>query len=324
MAPLAKKWFKATGDLHPRIAGHLVTDSFGQPVANVLARLDWDGNLVACIGLELSPDNKHMAHSQFMLQGLPKKEPVEIQANNLWASAQPGTKLSITIPDGKTFIFTGGTLASDYVSGEDFSYSFSKDGSTIVPTEWTNHGVGEIAIRAICHLDKSSNVKGPSVKVTILVFPNSIEELSELSAATLSPAWPGIRILENTCGFFPKSTDWKDPCCPLIMLGCTQLHNTNLPPGAEIRFHISALMRTARRPTICNKLSTLKKQLEKAMADVESMELEPTIVWPDVPRHAPNAGKKHNCYFKRLPLSSKPLLSLFRGKRFWCTGISTS
>jgi hypothetical protein len=53
MAPLAKKWFKATGDLHPRIAGHLITDSFGQPVANVLARLDWDGNLVACIGLEL-------------------------------------------------------------------------------------------------------------------------------------------------------------------------------------------------------------------------------------------------------------------------------
>jgi hypothetical protein len=294
MAPLAKKWFKATGDLHPRIAGHLITDSFGQPVANVLARLDWDGNLVACIGLELSPDNKHVARSQFMLRGLPTKEPVEIQANNLWTSAQPGTKLSITIPDGKAFIFTGGTLASDYVAGEDFTYSFSKDGSTIVPTEWTNHGVGEIAIRAICHLDKSSNVKGPSVKVTILVFPNSVEELSELSAATLSPAWPGIRILENTCGFFPKNTDWKDPCCPLLMLGCTQLHNTNLPPGAEIRFHISALMRTARRPTICNKLSTLKKQLEKAMTDVESMELEPTIVWPDTPRHAPNAGKKHN------------------------------
>jgi hypothetical protein len=81
MAPLAKKWFKATGDLHPRIAGHLDTDSFGQPVANVLARLDWDGNLVACIGLELSPDNKHVARSQFMLRGLPTKEPVEIQAN---------------------------------------------------------------------------------------------------------------------------------------------------------------------------------------------------------------------------------------------------
>jgi hypothetical protein len=53
-------------------------------------------------------------------------------------------------------------------------------------------------------------------------------------------------------------------------------------------------MRTARQPTICNKLSTLRKQLEKAMSDVESMELEPTIVWPDIPRHAPNVGKKLN------------------------------
>jgi hypothetical protein len=24
------------------------------------------------------------------------------------------------------------------------------------------------------------------------------------------------------------------------------------------------------------------------------MELEPTIVWPDIPRHAPNVGKKLN------------------------------
>jgi hypothetical protein len=229
-----------------------------------------------------------------MLQGLPTKEPVKIQANNLWASTQPGTKLSISIPDGKTFIFTGDTLASNYVAGEDFPYSFSRDGNTIVSSEWANHGVGEIAIRAICHLDKSSNVKGLSVKVTFLVFPNSVEELSELSAATLSPAWPGLRILENTCSFFPKSNDWKDPCCPLLMLGCTQPNNTNLPPGAEIRFHISALMRTARRHTICNKFSTLMKQLEKAMSDVESMELEPTIIWPDIPRHAPTVGKKPN------------------------------
>ncbi len=75
-----------------------------------------------------------------------------------------------------------------------------------------------------------SNVRGPTVKVTYLVFPNSVEELSELSAATLSPAWPGLRILENTCGFFPKSGDWKDPCCPLLMLGCNQVGNSNLPP----------------------------------------------------------------------------------------------
>jgi hypothetical protein len=75
------------------------------------------------------------------------------------------------------------------------------------------------------------------------------------------------------------------------MLGCTRLDNTNLPPGPEIRFHIAALMRSARRPTICTKLKTLTKQLEKAMTNVEELELEPSIVWPDIPRHTTVVGK---------------------------------
>ncbi len=292
MAPLFKKWFKATGDLH-KIADNLLTPSFGQPVVQTLARLEWDGNFTACIGIELSPDNKHVARSEFMLRGLPTKEPVEIQANNLWASAGPDVKLTIHIPDGGIFKFAGGTLASDYVAGEDVRHSFTKGGNIIVPTERAANGVGDISIRVVCHLDKSSNVKGPYIKATFLIFPHSVDELS---AATLSPAWPGLRILENSCDFFPKSQEWKDPCCPLIMLGCTRLDNTNLPPGPEIRFHIAALMRSARRPTSCTKLKTLTKQLEKAMTSVEDLELEPSIVWPEFPRHIPVTGKSNFHY----------------------------
>jgi hypothetical protein len=295
MAPLFKKWFKATGDIH-KIADNLLTPSFGQPVVQTLARLEWDGNFAACIGIELSPDNKHVARSEFMLRGLPTKEPVEIQANNLWASAGPDVKLTVHIPDGSIFKFTGGTLASDYVAGEDVRHSFTKNGNIIVPTERAANGVGDIAIRVVCHLDKSSNVKGPYIKATFLIFPHSVDELSELSAATLSPAWPGLRILENSCDFFPKSQEWKDPCCPLIMLGCTRLDNTNLPPSPEIRFHIAALMRSARRPTSCTKLKTLTKQLEKAMTSVEDLELEPSIVWPEFPRHIPVTGKSNFYY----------------------------
>ena len=295
MAPLFKKWFKATGDIH-KIADHLLTPSFGQPVVQTLARLEWDGNFAACIGIELSPDNKHVARSEFMLRGLPTKEPVEIQANNLWASAGPDVKLTVHIPDGSIFKFTGGTLVRDYVAGEDVRHTFTKDGNVIVPTERAANGVGDISIRVVCHLDKSSNVKGPYIKATFLIFPHSVDELSELSAATLSPAWPGLRILENSCDFFPKSKEWKDPCCPLIMLGCTRLDNTNLPPGPEIRFHIAALMRSARRPTSCTKLKTLTKQLEKAMASVEDLELEPSIVWPEFPRHIPVTGKSNFYY----------------------------
>ncbi len=49
MAPLFKKWFKATGDIH-RIADQLLTPSFGQPVVQTLARLEWDGNFADALG----------------------------------------------------------------------------------------------------------------------------------------------------------------------------------------------------------------------------------------------------------------------------------
>jgi len=49
-----------------------------------------------------------------MLRRLATRDPVEIQANNLWATAQPDVKLTITIPDGAAFKFTSGNLASDF------------------------------------------------------------------------------------------------------------------------------------------------------------------------------------------------------------------
>ncbi len=36
---------------------------------------------------------------------------------SVWATARPGVKLAITIPDGSAFKFTGGSLASDFEEG---------------------------------------------------------------------------------------------------------------------------------------------------------------------------------------------------------------
>jgi hypothetical protein len=53
-------------------------------------------------------------------------------------------------------------------------------------------------------------------------------------------------------------------------------------------------MRSARRPTVCTKQKTLKKQWEKGLENIEALEQEPTIVWPEAPRHAPAKGNFHS------------------------------
>ncbi len=71
MPVLAKKWFKETGDIGLEIADSLVTAGLGQAASQTFAALGWDGKLAAGIALELSPDNRHVRRSEFLLRGLP-------------------------------------------------------------------------------------------------------------------------------------------------------------------------------------------------------------------------------------------------------------
>ena len=231
MPNLLKKWCPRSGAIPTDTIKKLDVASFGHPVTATLTELGWDGTLVAAIGLQLSPDNRQVQRGQFLLRGNISKEPVEIQANLLWPDAEPDIFLTITPPEGTAFRFDSGTLCSDLIACEDYQHGFRQDGRAIVPTEWQNKGVGETSIRAVCHLDKTSNGRlGPRIKTTILIFPRSVEEMNQLSDATQSPAWPGIRVVESTCGFFPRVKEWGEPVCPLFLRGADYAEAPNIPP----------------------------------------------------------------------------------------------
>jgi hypothetical protein len=80
MPTLAKKFFKATGELPLEYAARLETAGLGLPIHQTLIDQGWTGKLVAGVGLELSPDNKQVRRGEFFLRGLPTKEFIEIQA----------------------------------------------------------------------------------------------------------------------------------------------------------------------------------------------------------------------------------------------------
>jgi hypothetical protein len=292
MPVVAKKWFKQTEELSTDLAKQLSTSSFGIGVMDTLESLEWDGKSVAAVGLELTPDNRRVKRSQFLLLGALSREPVGLAANKLFPDADPAITMMITIPEGSTFRFNGGSMSSDLLPCESYKIFFAKAGSIIFPTDWAANKVGETSMRAVCHLDKASNSgTGPKPKTTILLFPRSAEEMNLLSDGTQSPAWPGIRILQVTGEFFPKLPNWRDPICPLLLLGSMYHDAPHLPSLADIKFHIAATMRSARLPTACTSGVSLARQWTKALADIEKLEKEPTITWPDAERPTVPAGK---------------------------------
>ena len=290
-----KKWFKQTDELSTDLAKKLSTSSFGIGALDTLENLGWDGKSVAAIGLELTPDNRRVKRSQFLLLGALSKEPVGLAANKLFPDADPAITLSITIPEGTAFRFNGGTMSSDLLPCESYKHFFAKAGNIIFPTDWAANKIGETSMRAVCHLDKASNTgTGPKPKTTLLLFPRSAEEMNLLSDSTQSPAWPGIRILQVTSEFFPKMPSWKDPICPLLLLGGMYHDAPHLPSLADIRFNIAATMKSARLPTACTSSNSLARQWNKALSDIDRLEKEPTITWPDAERPTVPAGKSYS------------------------------
>jgi hypothetical protein len=240
----AKKGFRQSEEMITDLAKKLSMSSFSIGAMDTLESLGWDGKSVAAVGLELTPDNRRVKRSQFLLLGALSRELVGLAANKLFPEADPAITMTITIPEGSAFRINIGTMSSDLLPCESYKIFFAKVGNIIFPSDWAANKIGETSMRAICHLDKASNSgTGPKPKTTLLLFPRSAEEMNLLLDSTQSPAWPGIRILQATGEFFPKMPSWRDPICTLLLLGSMYHNAPHLPSLADIRFHISATMR---------------------------------------------------------------------------------
>jgi hypothetical protein len=69
----------------------------------------------------------------------------------LFPEADPAITLTITIPEGSSFCFNGGTMSSDLLPCELYKHFFAKAGNIIFPTDWAANKIGETSMRAVCH-----------------------------------------------------------------------------------------------------------------------------------------------------------------------------
>ncbi len=297
MPELKQQFFQGKGDIPATWRARLSTASYGLGLRDTLTRLGWDGQPCATVCLVLSADGLRVTNGNFALWGNLSEEPIEVQTSKLWEGTQRGTTMHIRGLTGQAFMFNGGLLQSEFLDSDKFEVAFSKGGQAILPQDWTANNIGNISLRAIAHLDKTSNrASKPKIKYTIIAVPMSADALIDLSERTQHVSWPGIKILEGTAEFFPadETNHWGAPFFPLLCRRDRPEDSPSCPPGDHLRFAIAEIMRSAALPTACVTRGAMNEKGQEILdADEDPEPRGPSVTWPPVERPPPDRGKTY-------------------------------
>jgi len=296
MPYLDKKWFRNEGNLTAQVIKSLIAPDLGREINAVLGKYGWQGSKTAGVAVELAADNSSVARAQFFLRGRLSEQVGTLPAAKIWEKADKAVMLTVSFPPGDEFNFASGTLASEYLPGEDVKAVYSKNGEALLPASYGAHGIGEFSLRAVAYIDKSSNAaSGPKIKFTIMMFPATEEEMLERSDLAADVSWPGVKVLEGQAELAPKAPadGWGCPLLPIIIPGANPAAVPVSVDGAELRFAIAKVMATARLPTPCATANSMAKKWAKLQQDPNSSEERmPSIVWPPTARPTAQDGKR--------------------------------
>jgi len=298
---LDERFFAGGGDLPADIRQRTLVTDYHDSMEATLRGVGWEGNLISTVGLTVSADGHLVQSARFCMRGALHDAAIPIKACSIWDGAPKEVSLILTLPDSSAFQFNGGELCSDYLPQSQVKFAFQRDdGTPVSPSEWDAAKLGQFSLRLMAHLDKSSNGRvGPHFRVTVLLFPLSIDALQELSNATQCAAWPGYKILEGKSELFPRAPHggWGCPIFPIINTCQRAADCTAVPGGDHLRYAIAELMRSAAPPTAHKSKNGLAKAMEEMAADPSLCEPRtPAVVWPAAPRPPASAGRYHtNC-----------------------------
>jgi hypothetical protein len=291
MPVLDKKFLNGGGNISIDTVNKLLTASLDQGLARTLSNLGWQGQPIGIVGLTLAPDGVRIRVAEFGVRGQLSEEPFAVQASKLFDCSRD-IEIEFSRVRGEAFKFSTGRMCSDYLEQEFCEYSVKQNDTVLNQEEGRQLGVGQFALRMVVHLDKASNGRaGPHFKVTVMAFPRSAEQLAETAGAQ-SASWPGIKILEAKCGFFPPAGQdtWGAPFFPILVSSERAAAIRSLPSGEMLRFAMAQLLRTALLPTACTARARLARK-EQEMAEPEEVERQPTVQWPAVAEPQSILGK---------------------------------
>jgi hypothetical protein len=274
-------------------------------VTTVLKRLGWGGAAAACVCLSLSTDNTRVEAGVFRVVGQLGTANHNFDASKIWATADSRVMLAMAFDQADVFTFSQGGLASDYIPQESFQYGFwLKDGprapTPILEADYAEWGIGNFCLRMTCTIaERSSLEAGLWMSYTILMFPVTKQLLVDSYPLSTKGAWPGMRVVTGEVQFQPRlAGSWGSPVWPLILPGTALDQWPTMPPVAELKRAVSAIMRTGTVPVTGRTGPSVVTRWRRVTTNPSELAADPgPVSWPaDTPAAAAVTGRVYDLY----------------------------
>lgn len=234
--------------------GRMEVANFTSDVDEALkTHFQWRGKAIAAVGLSLSPDNLRINSGRFLTRGEMDIKDKKMAANSIWPTANSNISITIQFPSADVFQFDSGGLWSNLVPSSQVPHVFldtteGRGGRPLLLSDERLEGTEPgFCIRLVAQLSSfSSAAKGIIMKIAVMLFPASCEDVQELVESQFA-GWPGLKIGEVFMPLGPPATEkWRCPVLPFIKPVNTFEAEDVAPTSSKLREAIAAIMRKAR------------------------------------------------------------------------------
>ena len=190
------------------------------------------------------------------------------------------------IEEASILTFRSRSMVGDFLDDDKITWNVVKKsnrGTTEVDiSDFESLRIGHFCLRP--YLVPLSSSK---VRLTILVYPTSFNELEATHALLKKAAFPGMELMQCDLEIFPLADSdirksWGCPLVPLFLLGGDPEESNHLPPTPEIKAAISATLRASIIPTTKRDLRSLGSAWTALQESGPSKlkERAPDCLWP--------------------------------------------
>jgi hypothetical protein len=272
-----------------------IPDMSDANVSEFLEGSGWDGNVAGVVGLQLAADNSRPTAARFALAGRWSDRPNRIQAQKIFADAPADWLLEINLPNMGLFHFADGSMVSEYVGGDALECHFY----TVVDGEKTGvddellgeKGISYFTLRAVCSLAKTCGAKWWMwTTVTILIFPECLDAMVQISPAATEAAWPGVKFCEGDVKILPEAgrgktalngKAWGSPIAPALIVGAPWAEAGGTLKPTDVRAAIGKLLNAGSLADSSLNEESMRKKWAKIQRAPDSMKAKkPEKTWP--------------------------------------------
>ena len=278
--------FDGTEEISVRDLKTVAVQSFREAPKKVFR--NWDGitPLVFC-GLTLSNDNAYIEKSTPVVLG---KLPLQtISAQSLWNLKQ---EFDVKFEDLDLSAFTfNNSMTSDLIDYKQIRYSVTNRNQNLIPEEeLTKQGFLGFCIRLYLQ-----PIEVKIIKIIVIIYPMSINELKKTHPLFDNHAFPGILLQQTKATLGPSTNDllytnFGSPVLPIVKLSNSLAYHDRIPSSRQICVALSVLFRSVTIPEsktdlklLLNRWSEIKENGETSLR-----KLVPGTLWPDI---VPSLGK---------------------------------